>query len=90
MEPFSDILRLVGTVVLAGVGISLIVYQAFKHLAGKGLAAYFEEKMQVLKYAQQKKLSQFRVNVSTLLVRGVKPHQRPCAQGLRHCIAWPW
>jgi hypothetical protein len=76
MEPLNDILRFIGTVVLAGGGLSLIVYQAFKHLASKWLDARFEERLQALKHEQQKEIEQLRLKVSTLLDRAVKLHQR--------------
>lgn len=74
MEPLNDILRLVGTLVLAGGGLSLIVYQTFKHLAAKWLDARFEERLQALKHEQQKEIEQLRLKISTLLDRAVKLH----------------
>lgn len=76
MDALEPLLKLVGGIVVAGGGLSLIVYQAFKHLAAKWLDARFEERLQALKHEQQKELEQLRYKVSALLDRTVKLHQR--------------
>jgi hypothetical protein len=76
MDALDPIFRLVGGIVVAGGGLSLIVYHAFKHLAAKWLDARFEERLQALKHEQQKELEQLRYKVSALLDRAVKLHQR--------------
>jgi hypothetical protein len=76
MDELEPLLKLVGGIVVAGGGLSLIVYQTFKHLAAKWLDARFEERLQALKHEQQKELEQLRYKVSALLDRAVKLHQR--------------
>lgn len=76
MDTLDPILKFVGSIVLAGGGLTLIVYQAFKHLAAKWLDARFEERLQELRHEQQKEIEQLRYKVSALLDRAVKLHQR--------------
>lgn len=53
-----------------------IIYWLFKLLAEKWLNAKFEERLSAYKHAQQKELEQLRFEISTLLDRTVKLHQR--------------
>src|SRR5690242_14921631 len=76
MEGLEEILKAVGAVVLAGGGMSLIVYQVFKHLAARWLESKFEERLQALKHAHGKELEQLRFRISALLDRATKLHQR--------------
>jgi hypothetical protein len=76
MDALDPLLKFVGGIVIAGGGLSLIVYHAFKYLAAKWLDARFEERLQALKHEQQKELEQLRYKVSALLDRAVKLHQR--------------
>lgn len=73
MEP---IFKYVGALVLAGGGLSLIVYQVFKCLASKWLDAKFEERLQALKHQHGKELEHLKFRISTLLDRATKLHQR--------------
>lgn len=76
MDALDPILKLVGSIVIAGGGLSLIIYQIFKHFAVKWLDARFEERLQALKHDQQKEIEQLRYKISALLDRAVKLHQR--------------
>ena len=61
---------------MAGGGVSLIVYQAFKYLAVKWLDARFEERLQDLKHQHGKEIEELRFKISAMLDRTVKLHQR--------------
>jgi hypothetical protein len=63
-------------VVLAGGGLSVIVYQAFKHLAARWLDSKFDERLQALKHQHGKELEQLRFKIAALLDRATKLHQR--------------
>ncbi len=76
MQALEPLLQLVGAVVLAGGGLSLLVYGVFKHLAAKWLDARFDQRLQALKHEQQKEIERLKVKVSALLDRAVKLHQR--------------
>lgn len=76
METLDQVLKLIGGIVLAGGGLSLIVYQVFKHLAEKWLDARFEERLQALKHQHGKEIEELRFKISTMLDRAVKLHQR--------------
>lgn len=76
MDELNAVLKLVGGVVVAGGGLSYIVFQTFKRLGAKWLDARFEERLQALKHTQQKELEQLRYKISALLDRTVKLHQR--------------
>jgi hypothetical protein len=57
-------------------GLGAIIYWLFKLLAEKWLNAKFEERLSAYKHAQQKELEQLRFEISALLDRTVKLHQR--------------
>lgn len=76
MQVLNDALSLVGTVVVAGGGLSLIVYQLFRHFGAKWLDERFESRLQALKHAQATELEQLRFNMNKLIDRAVKLHQR--------------
>jgi len=76
MEALDQVLKLVGGLVVAGVSLSLIVYQAFKHLAVKWLDARFDERLQAIKHEHEKEIERLRFNISALLDRATKLHQR--------------
>lgn len=76
METLDQLLKAVGGIVLAGGGLSLIVYQAFKHLAAKWLDARFEERLQALRHQHGKETEELRFKISTMLDRATKLHQR--------------
>ncbi len=69
-------LKLIGVIVVAGGGLSLIVYQAFKYLAVKWLDARFEERLQALKHQHDKEIEELRFKISAMLDRATKLHQR--------------
>ncbi len=66
---------LVAFVVATG-GLGTVVYWLFKLLAEKWLHAKFEERLSAYKHIQQKELEQLRFEISALLDRTVKLHQR--------------
>jgi len=76
MEALDLVLKLIGGIVLAGGGLSLIVYQVFKHLAAKWLDSRFKEKLQALKHQHEKEIEELRFKISAMLDRAVKLHQR--------------
>jgi hypothetical protein len=57
-------------------GLGAIIYWLFKLLAEKWLNAKFEERLSAYKHAQQKELEQLKFEISALLDRTVKLHQR--------------
>lgn len=75
MEYLAPILKFVGGIVVAGGGLSLIVYQTFKHLAAKWLDSRFEERLQSLKHDQSKEIERLRLKIAMLLDRATKLHQ---------------
>jgi hypothetical protein len=76
METFNRALEIVGGVVVAGGGLSLIVYQVFKALAVKWLDARFEERLQALKHEHGKEIEGLRFKIAALLDRTTKLHAR--------------
>ncbi|HEY2676428.1 MAG TPA: hypothetical protein VGI65_05630 [Steroidobacteraceae bacterium] len=76
MDPINHVLALIGYVVVGGGGLSLIVYQVFKHLGSKWLDARFDERLQDLKHEQAQEIERLRYKISTLLDRATKLHQR--------------
>jgi len=76
METLDPLFKFVGGIVLAGGGISLIVYQIFKHLASKWLDSKFDERLQALRHLHGKEIEQLKFRISTLLDRATKLHQR--------------
>ena len=76
MEALEQVLKFVGAVVLAGGGVSLIAYQAFKHLAARWLDSKFDERLQALRHAHGKELEQLRFKIAALLDRTTKLHQK--------------
>jgi hypothetical protein len=57
-------------------GLGAIIYWLFKLLAEKWLNAKFEERLSAYKHAQQKELEHLKFEISALLDRAVKLHQR--------------
>lgn len=75
-EVLNPFFGFVGKVLLAGGGLSLIVYQVFKHLSVKWLDAKFDERLQDLKHKQGKEIEELRFKIATMLDRATKLHQR--------------
>ncbi|MRR06536.1 MAG: hypothetical protein EG828_06255 [Deltaproteobacteria bacterium] len=73
MEKF---LQAIGAIVVAGGGISVMVYGAFRVLAQKWLDAKFSERLESYKHEQQKQIEQLRFKINALLDRATKFHQR--------------
>lgn len=73
MEKF---LQGLGAIVVAGGGLSLIVYGTFKLLAQKWLETKFSERLESYKHEQQKQLEQLRFKINALLDRATKLHQQ--------------
>ena len=63
-------------VLVAGGGLVLIVYQAFKHLSVKWLDSKFDERLQSFRYKQGKEIEELRLKIATMLDRTVKLNQR--------------
>lgn len=76
MEAINQVLTAIGWIVVAGGGLSFIVFQVFKHLGAKWLDARFEERLQALKHEQGKEIEELRFKISAILDRTVKLHQR--------------
>lgn len=76
MDALNQLLKVIGGIVLAGGGLSLIIYQAFKYLAAKWLDARFEERLQALKHQHGKEIEELRFKISAMLDRATKLHQR--------------
>jgi hypothetical protein len=72
----GPILTYLGAAVLGLGGIGAIVYWLFKLLAAKWLDEKFAERLSSYKHAQQKELEQLKFEISALLDRTVKLHQR--------------
>jgi hypothetical protein len=76
MQALTQVFNLVGAIVIAGGGLSLTIYQVFKHLAARWLDARFEEKLQSLKHEHDREIEGLRFKIAALLDRAVKLHQR--------------
>jgi hypothetical protein len=76
MDSLDQVFRFIGALVLTGGGISLIVFQAFKHLATRWLDSKFEERLQAVRHAHEKEIEALRFKISGLLDRATKLHQR--------------
>jgi hypothetical protein len=76
MDALHTVLQAIGAIVIGGATLSVIIYQAFKHLAARWLEAKFDERLQALKHEQQKELERLRLRISTLLDRATKLHQK--------------
>jgi hypothetical protein len=72
----SNILAYVGALTIAGGGLSVMVYTAFKYLGEKWLTATFDQRLAAYKHAQEQELEQLKFKISTLMDRTVKLHQR--------------
>jgi hypothetical protein len=72
----GPILTYLSAAILAVGGFGAIIYWLFKLLAEKWLNAKFEERLSAYKHAQQKELEQLKFEISALLDRTVKLHQR--------------
>jgi hypothetical protein len=92
--PFLDsALELVGAVVIAGGGLALLVYQAFKHLAAKWLDTKFDERLQDLRHKHERELEHLRFRINALLDRTTKLNERefdvlPKAWSKLHTAFW--
>ncbi|WP_210482929.1 hypothetical protein [Microvirga antarctica] len=73
---FSTLATAAGTIVVAGGGISIIVYGLFRYLGERWLTAKFDERLQAYKHAQQKELEQLRFRINSLMDRTTKLHER--------------
>src|SRR5690348_15975375 len=93
MDAVDHLLKIVGAIVIGVGGLSLIVYQAFKHLAARWLDARLDERLQALKHEQEKELEQLRFKISALLDRATKlhPHKRyPAFPFAFRSRPWNW
>lgn len=72
----NDIFQTIGLVVVAGGGLSLIIYQIFKHLAAKWLDSRFDTNLQKLVHEQNKEIEQLKSNLTRAFDRVSKLHQR--------------
>ena len=71
-----NILQTIGLVVVAGGGLSLIIYQIFKHLAAKWLDSKFDTNLQKLIHEQNKEIEKLRSSLTRTFDRVSKLHQR--------------
>lgn len=76
MDTIDAVLKAVGTVVVAGGGLGLIVYGIFKHLAVKWLDNQFDARLQALKHQYDKELERLRFRIASLLDRATKLHTK--------------
>lgn len=76
LNAIRPLLEVIGAVVLAGGGLTLIVYKAFEHLAAKWLNSQFDARLQELKHQHDEELEQLRFKIAALLDRTTKLHQR--------------
>ncbi len=93
MPVIDTLLELIGTVVVAGGGLALIVYKVFKHLAAKWLDARFSERLQDLRHRHERELEHLRFQINALLDRTTKLNQRefeilPEAWAKLHSAFW--
>ena len=93
MPLLDSVLHLVGAVVVAGGGLALLVYQAFKHLASKWLDTKFDERLQDLRHKHEQELEHLRFRINALLDRTTKLNERefevlPEAWGKLHTAFW--
>ena len=72
----GPILTYLSAAILAVGGFGAIIYWLFKLLAAKWLDAKFAERLSAYKHTQQKELEQLKFEISALLGRTVKLHQR--------------
>lgn len=76
MQFLEEALKAIGLVVVAGGGLTAMVYAIFKRFGEKWLDAKFEERLAAYKHEQQKELEQVRFKINTLFDRATKLHQR--------------
>jgi hypothetical protein len=93
MPLFQSALELVGTVVVAGGGLSLIIFQVFKHFGEKWLESKFEQRLQDLRHQHERELEHLRFRINALLDRTTKRNERefeilPEAWGRLHAAFW--
>lgn len=75
VEVLNNVLQTIGLVVVAGGGFSLIVYQAFKHLAAKWLDSRFDASLQKLVHEQNKEIERLKSSLTRAFDRVSKLHQ---------------
>jgi hypothetical protein len=61
---FGPLVAAIGTLVLAGGGISAIAYGLFRFFGERWLNAKFEERLAAYKHAQQKELEHLRLEIN--------------------------
>lgn len=76
MDTLDQLSKVVGSIVIVGGGLSVIVYQAFKYLAAKWLDTKFKERLQLLQHQHEDEIEQLRFKISAMLDRATKLHQR--------------
>lgn len=75
-QVFGPLVAAIGTVVVAGGGLSAIAYGLFRFFGERWLNTKFEERLAAYKHAQQKELEHLRLEINSLLDRNVKLHQK--------------
>ena len=73
---FTTLLAGIGAVIVAGGSLAVIAYGIFRYLGQKWLDAKFEERLAAHKHAQQRELEHLKFEISTLMDRTVRLHQR--------------
>jgi hypothetical protein len=76
MDHLDTLLKTLGALVAAGGGLVAIAYAIFRKFGEKWLDARFEERLAAYKHEQQKELERVRFQISALLDRATKLHQR--------------
>lgn len=72
----SDSFSLFSQIIVAGGGLSLVIYQIFKHLSAKWLDNRFEKNFQHLIHEQNKELEKLKADLTKSFDKATKLHQR--------------
>lgn len=75
-EVLHNIFETIGLVVVAGGGLSVIIYQIFKHLAASWLDSRFSTSLQKLIHEQNKEIEKLKSNLTQTFDRVAKLHER--------------
>jgi len=73
---FDTLAAAIGTIVVAGGGLTALAYGLFRLFGERWLNTKFEERLASYKHAQQRELEHLRLEINSLLDRTTKLHQR--------------